>query len=50
MFARKRQISYSKFLDDIESTAPISNKVVKLNEKEYYAYRAYVSSIKWLMI
>lgn len=34
------------FLDDIESTAPISNKVVKLNEKEYYAYRAYVSSIK----
>ena len=34
------------FLDDIESTAPISNKVVKLNEKEYYAYRTYVSSIK----
>lgn len=34
------------FLDDIESTAPISNRIVKLNEKEYYANRACVSSIK----
>lgn len=34
------------FLDDIESTAPITDKKVKLNGKDYFANRACISSIR----
>lgn len=34
------------FLDDIESTAPIADKVVKLNNNQYLANRTCITSIK----
>lgn len=36
------------FLDDVGSTAPINERIIHLNGKEYKAVRAFVSSIKFV--